>query len=129
MAKIRGPRGVGIRDPDRVRRGPCDRPQSGIEFVDRVVRVSKDKTALAGRWRGVFGPLLDKRGARLALGPRPANGSLLLIDAERVMKIALGHHLRGAALVGLVLAFDFAEHGGAIAVFERAKHPSPIDAG
>ena len=52
---------------------------------------------------------------------------LSFVDAERVVKIALGHHLGCAAVVELVLALDFRQFGRAVAVFEHAEHAAAVD--
>jgi hypothetical protein len=56
------------------------------------------------------------------------NGAFLVVDAQGVTEVTVGHHLGGAALVVLVLAFDFAERGGVVSILQRAEHASPIDA-
>ena len=83
--------------------------QGGIELVHIVIGVGEHEAGFVGRGGAVLRPLLDQRGAGLALRARPVDRALLLVDAERVVKIALGHHLGGAPLVDLVLPLHFGE--------------------
>ena len=70
----------------------------------------------------------DKRGARLVLGARPLDRALRVVDAERVVKIALGHQLGGAAVVVLALPAHLRQFRRAVAVFQDAEHAAAIDA-
>ena len=102
--------------------------QGGVELVDVVVGVGEHETGFVAVGRRVLRPLLDQLGAGLALGARPVDRALVVVDAERVVKVALRHHLRGAALVELVLPLDFRQHGRAVAVFQHAEHAAAVDA-
>ena len=102
--------------------------QGRIQPVHLVIGVGEDKARFRRICGTVLGPLLDQRSARLTLRAGPMDGAFLVVDAERVVKVAFGHHLRRAPLVDFVLALDFAQFGRAMAVLERAEHAAAIDA-
>ena len=102
--------------------------KAALSVVNVVVGVGEHKAGFVGLGGAVLRPLLDQLGAGLALRARPVDRALVLVDAERVVKIALGHHLGRAPLVDLVLALHFRELGRAVAVFQRAEHAAAVDA-
>ena len=125
MAAVRGLEGVaGAELSPALSHGA----QRRIEGRNIVVGVGEHEPRFVALRGAVLGPLLDQRGPGLALRAGPVDRALLLVDAERVVKIALGHHLGGAPVVELVLPFDLAERRGAMAVLERAEHAAAVDA-
>ena len=102
--------------------------QGGVELVHLVIGVGEHEAGFVRRGGAVLRPLRDQRGAGLALRARPVDRALLLVDVERVVKIALGHHLGRAALVDLVLPLHLGQLGRAVAVFQRAEHAAALDA-
>ena len=107
---------------------PAHVAQGGVELAYVVIGVGEDKPGLVGLRGAVLRPLLNQLGAGLALGARPVDGTLLLVDAERIVEIAFGHHLGRAPVVYLVLPLYFGQRRSAVAVFQRAEHAAPVDA-